>query len=137
MITPRVLDEILLVVFCRIAPFSSLEYLGNYLLLVGVEVVLLHLIGHIFGDIFLRRRVAEDSRAVFRPTVVPLPVESCRIMRSVKEFNEFSIRYDVWVEHYPHSLSVARGARGTFRVARVVGLPSDKSNTGLKDTFIL
>jgi hypothetical protein len=51
--------------------------------------------------------------------------------------NELSVRYDDWVELYPQSLSVVRGARANILVARIVGFPSSIPNGGLDNPVVL
>ena len=52
-------------VVLRIKPFASLNDLSGDLRAVGVEMFLLHLLGHPLGDVFLTGRVVEDGRAIF------------------------------------------------------------------------
>ena len=59
-----VLEEVKLMVVLRVKPFSSLDNLGGDLRAVGVEVFLLHLLGHPLGDVFLSGRVVEDRRTI-------------------------------------------------------------------------
>jgi len=65
LVARRVLEEVKLMVVLRIKPFASLNDLSGDLRAVGVEMFLLHLLGHPLGDVFLTGRVVEDGRAIF------------------------------------------------------------------------
>jgi len=137
LVARRVLKEIKLMVVLRIEPFSSLNDLGGDLRAVGVEVVLLHLLSHPLGDVFLSGRVVEDGRAILGSAVAPLPIESRRIVCTVEEFNEFSVRHDIWVKLDPQSLGVVCGTRTNISVVWIVGVPSSIPDGGLEDSLVL
>jgi len=137
LVARRLLEEVKLMVVFRIKPFSSLNDLGGDLRAVRVEVFLLYLLSHPLSDVFLSRRVVEDGRAILCSAVVSLSVESRRIMCTVEEFNEFSIRHDIWVKLDPQSLGVVRGASTNLSIVRIVGVPSGISNGGLEDPLVL
>jgi len=124
-------------VVLRVEPFSSLNDLGGDLRAMGVEVFLLHLLSHPLGDIFLSGRVVEDGRAILSSAVTPLPVESRRIMCAVEEFNEFSIRHDIWVKLNPQSLGVVRRTIANLSIVRIIDVASGVPYGGLEDALVL
>jgi len=136
LVARRVLEEVKLVIVLRIEPFASFDDPGDDLRPVGVKVFLLYLFSHSLSDVFLGGRVVEDGRAVLSPTVEPLPVEGCRVVCTVEEFNELSISHGVWVEFNPHGLSVVRGTRTNFLVFRIVGVSSGVSDSSRKDPLV-
>ena len=64
LIARRVVEEIKLMVVLRIEPFSGLSDLSGDLRPVGVEMFLLHFLGHPLGNVFLGGRIVEDGRAI-------------------------------------------------------------------------
>jgi len=69
LVTRRVVEEIKLMVVLRIEPFSSLGDLSGDLRPVGVEMFLLHFLGHPQRNVFLRGGIVEDGRAILCRTI--------------------------------------------------------------------
>ena len=178
LIPRRVVEKVELVVVLRIEPLPSLGDLSDDLRPAGVEVFLLHLLCYPLGDLLLGRRVVEDGRAILyrgmelrfddnetrrgsltSPTVVPLLVESRRIMCPVEEFwyhdpmsapqvqavkdhhraltNELSVSHYIWIKLDPQSLSVVRRARTNLLVVWIVGATPGVPDGGLEDPLVL
>lgn len=95
MVAARVVDQVLLMVAVsreEVFFWSNLE-LGDDFLALGVEVLLLNLIGHLLRNIHLLLVVCEDGRSVLCSSVVSLSVELSGVMCTIEELDQLSVRH--------------------------------------------